>query len=551
MLCTLNIRDFVIVDKLDLEFSEGFTALTGETGAGKSILIDALQLLFGARSDTEVIRNGAQKADLTAAFTINNKIKTWLEERDLSGINCELVLRRTLDIKGRSRSWINGTPCSLSQLKELSQMLVVIHGQHAHQSLLRKGAQLEMLDAYSGLRPAAEAVKNAWNDWKTAQRILEEAREKQAYNQGELERMQWFLEDVKQLSPSRGEWGKLNEEHTKLSRYNDIIDSCQRAREVLTEADSSALELVDSAISAVGDVSDVDKKLEDIYTQLNEAREIIDSASSDVEHYLDRTDFDEGRFEELDSRINLYLELSRKYRIEPEELFEEARKTKERVVEMEGLSDLTALFNKAHDAKLVYDKKAAELSKERRKGALRMQKSITDVMQTLAMAGGSFEVAVTPLETPSSTGIDHCEFLVAGHSGVPRRSLSKVASGGELARISLAIAVTDTMSASVDTLIFDEVDSGIGGAVAETVGRLLAQLGEHQQVLCVTHLPQVASCASHHFKIEKKAEQEGLAPISTVYQLSDEQRVQEIARMMGGLKITQKTLDHAREMLKR
>ena len=457
MLCSLNIRDFVIVDKLDLEFSDGFTALTGETGAGKSILIDALQLLFGARSDPEVIRSGAQKSDLTASFTINDKIKTWLEERELSGLNGELVLRRTLDIKGRSRSWINGTTCSLSQLKELSHMLVVVHGQHAHQSLLRKGSQLEMLDAYSGLRPQVDTVRSAWTQWREAQKTLEEARERQAFNQAELERMKWFLEDMKELSPVKGEWARINEEHTRLSRYNDIIDSCQKAREALTEADYSALELVDSAISAIGDVSDVDAKLEKIYTQLNDAREIIDSASDDVEHYLDRTDFDEGRFEELDQRINLYLELARKYHVEPEELYAEMQKVSEKAAEMEGLSDLTALFNKAHKAKTQYDKLAGELSKERKKGALKMQKSITDVMQTLAMAGGSFEVAVTPAEAPSSVGIDHCEFLVAGHAGVPRRSLSKVASGGELARISLAIAVTDTMTATVDTLIFDEV----------------------------------------------------------------------------------------------
>ena len=235
MLCSLNIRDFVIVDKLDLEFSDGFTALTGETGAGKSILIDALQLLFGARSDPEVIRSGAQKSDLTASFTINDKIKTWLEERELSGLNGELVLRRTLDIKGRSRSWINGTTCSLSQLKELSHMLVVVHGQHAHQSLLRKGSQLEMLDAYSGLRPQVDAVRSAWTQWREAQKTLEEARERQAFNQTELERMKWFLEDMKELSPVKGEWARINEEHTRLSRYNDIIDSCQKAREALTE----------------------------------------------------------------------------------------------------------------------------------------------------------------------------------------------------------------------------------------------------------------------------------------------------------------------------
>lgn len=551
MLCSLNIRNFVIVDKLDLEFSEGFTALTGETGAGKSILIDALQLLFGARSDTEVIRNGCDKADLAAVFSINETIKNWLNERDLAGVGEELVLRRTLDTKGRSRSWINGTPCSLSQLKELSHMLVVVHGQHAHQSLLRKGAQLEMLDAYAGLKLLVEEVRQAWSKWREAQKTLEEAREKEAINRAELERMKWFLNDLNELSPGKGEWSRINEEHTKLSRYGDIIEACESARHALTESDTSALELVDSAISSIENVSDIDPKLEKIFSQLTDAREIIDSASGDVEHYLSRTDFDEGRFEELDSRINLYLELARKYHLEPEELYEQSVLTAKKAEEMETLSDLSALFTKAHEAKAEYDKKAEELSRARRQSAVKMQRSITEVMQTLAMAGGSFEVAISPAETPGATGKDLCEFLVAGHAGVPRRSLAKVASGGELARISLAIAVTDTMTSTVDTLIFDEVDSGIGGAVAETVGRLLAQLGENQQVLCVTHLPQVASCASHHFKIEKRSAKEGEAPTSNVYPLTHTQRVEEIARMLGGIKITEKTLEHAREMLKR
>lgn len=551
MLCSLNIRNFVIVDKLDLEFSEGFSALTGETGAGKSILIDALQLLFGARSDTEAIRTGCEKADLAASFTINPRIKAWLRDRELEGVGSELVLRRTLDIKGRSRSWINGTPCSLSQLKELSHMLVVVHGQHAHQSLLRKGAQLEMLDAYAGLKLLVEEVRGAWSTWREAQKTLEEARAREASNRAEIERMKWFLGDLKELSPLKGEWRRINEEHTKLSRYGEIIEACESARHTLTESDTCALELVDSAISSIESVSDVDPKLEKIFSQLNDAREIIDSASGDVEHYLSRTDFDEERFEELDGRINLYLELARKYHLEPEELFEQGLLIAQKLEEMETLSDLSALFNKAHAAKEVYDKKAEELSRSRRQSALKMQRSITEVMQTLAMAGGSFEVAVTPSESPSATGKDHCEFLVAGHAGVPRRSLAKVASGGELARISLAIAVTDTMTSTVDTLIFDEVDSGIGGAVAETVGRLLAQLGKNQQVLCVTHLPQVASCASHHFKIEKRSDKQGEAPTSNVYALSEEQRVEEIARMLGGIKITEKTLEHAREMLRR
>lgn len=549
MLSTLNIRNFVIVEKLELDFQNGFSALTGETGAGKSILIDAIQLLFGSRSDAGLIREGADKSDLSASFTTNEKIREWLAENDFTGEEDDLILRRTLDIKGKSRAWINGIPASLSQLKELSQMLVVIHGQHAHQSLLRKGSQLEMLDDYAGLRPTISELKKRWNAWRDALEALDEAKNRQAQHQAEAQQLSWYLEDMDELAPLKGEWDTLNEEHTKLSRYTEILEACERARATLTEADESALSMVDSAISTLDDISDIDKKIESVYGQLNEAREIIDSASSDVEHFLSRMDFDEARFAEVDERLSSYLSLARKYHIEPGELYEEMIQSRLKLSELQEIN-VTELQNKAQKSQQRYEALAAEVSAERSKAALRMQTNITEVMQTLAMEGGSFEVSVTPSEHPGPLGTDSCEFLVAGHAGVARRSLAKVASGGELARVSLAIAVTDTMTATVDTLIFDEVDSGIGGGVAETVGRLLAQLGEHQQVLCVTHLPQVASCASHHFKIVKHAESKDEAPTSTVIPLDEEERVKEIARMLGGIKITDKTLEHAKEMLR-
>lgn len=313
MLSTLNIRNFVIVEKLELDFQNGFSALTGETGAGKSILIDAIQLLFGSRSDAGLIREGADKSDLSASFTTNEKIREWLAENDFTGEEDDLILRRTLDIKGKSRAWINGIPASLSQLKELSQMLVVIHGQHAHQSLLRKGSQLEMLDDYAGLRPTISELKKRWNAWRDALEALDEAKNRQAQHQAEAQQLSWYLEDMDELAPLKGEWDTLNEEHTKLSRYTEILEACERARATLTEADESALSMVDSAISALDDISDIDKKIESVYGQLNEAREIIDSASSDVEHFLSRMDFDEARFAEVDERLSSYLSLARKY----------------------------------------------------------------------------------------------------------------------------------------------------------------------------------------------------------------------------------------------
>lgn len=550
MLESLSIRNFVIVEKLDLEFQAGFTALTGETGAGKSILIDALQLLFGGRSDVELIRQGCDKSDLTATFTINETIKNWLDQRDLLSDSSELVIRRTLDIKGKSRSWINGIPCSISQLRELSTFLVVVHGQHAHQSLLSKSSQLDILDGYGKLINDVSEVNRAWKLWQDARQKLEQARNQQSSSQEELQRLGWFIEDMEELAPKQDEWGLLNEEHNKLSRYTEIIYVCQLSRQVLSEDDTNALSLVDQAINALEDVSNVDPKIEKIQSSLLEAREIIDDASSDVEHYLDRTDFDEERFSLLDNRLSLYLNLSRKYHLEPNELYPHWIEAQSRVSELKELGNLDALFQKDQEAKKNYEELASSLNHARKKAALKMQKKVTDVMQTLAMEGGSFEVDIKKLDHPSATGIDSCEFLVAGHAGVARRPLSKVASGGELARISLAVSVTDTASATVDTLIFDEVDAGIGGAVAETVGRLLSELGKRQQVLCVTHLPQVASCADHHLKIIKSAQQENLPPVSTVQTLSNEERVEEIARMLGGITITAKTKAAAEEMLK-
>ena len=549
MITSLNIRNFVIVEHLELELPMGFTALTGQTGAGKSILIDALQLLFGARSDTEFIRQGCDKSDLSASFSVSPEIKEWLDDRELDNGEEELIIRRTLDISGKSRAWINGYPSTLAQLKDLSSLLVLIHGQHAHQSLLRRGAQLQMLDGYCKLGPKLFEIGHAWDALSTVQAKLRKAKEEASLNAERLERIRWFLEDMKDLGPSKNEWASINEEHTRLSRATDILEACQSSRGLLTEEDSSVLSMIDTALDRLGDVIDTDQKLEKIYNALTDAREIVDSASDDIEHYLSRTDFDESRFAELDTRLSDYNRMASKYHLEPEQLYNEYLTAKKKAHEFEELGDLTALEQKVKEAKEVYDALAAELSRCRKKGAQSMERQITKAMQTLAMEGGKFEISVQNTEHPGPSGTDSVEFLVAGHAGVAPRPLIKVASGGELARISLAIAVTDSSMATVDTLIFDEVDTGIGGAVAETVGRLLKSLGANQQVLCVTHLSQVAGCAENHFRIEKVQSDKDKAPTSRITLLTPEERVEEISRMMGGLKITEVTREHAKEML--
>lgn len=549
MITSLNIRNFVIVENLELELPSGFTALTGQTGAGKSILIDALQLLFGARSDTEFIRQGCDKSDLSASFSVSPEIQKWLQERDFHNNEDELIIRRTLDISGKSRAWINGYPSTLAQLKDLSSLLVLIHGQHAHQSLLRRGAQLQMLDGYCKLGSKLIEIKQAWETWSAAQAKLKKAKEEASLNAERLERIRWFLDDMKDLAPAKNEWSSINEEHTRLSRATDILEACQSSRELLTEDDNSVLSMIDTALDRLSDVTDTDPKLEKIYNALSDAREIVDSASDDIEHYLSRTDFDESRFSELDSRLSDYIRMASKHHLEPEMLFSEYLQAKKKANEFEELGDLSALESKVKEAKEAYMSLSSALSKSRKKGAQSMERQITKAMQSLAMEGGKFEIAVKEAEHPGPNGIDSVEFLVAGHAGMEPRPLIKVASGGELARISLAIAVTDSSTATVDTLIFDEVDTGIGGAVAETVGRLLKSLGSNQQVLCVTHLSQVAGCAENHFRIEKVQSDKDKAPTSRITLLTPEERVEEISRMIGGLKITEVTREHAKEML--
>lgn len=549
MLTSLNIRNFVLIKSLELEFHSGFTTLTGETGTGKSILIDALQMLFGARSDVGTIRHGEEKSELSASFTLNKATKEWLVAEELDTEEDELIIRRTLDRSGRSRSWINGTSVTTAQLKELSQRLVFLHGQHAYQSLTRKNVQLDILDHFGSLENEVEATKKAWQTWRTAQHHLAIATQEQEVQQAEKERLSWFLEDIESLKPEKNEWESLNEEHARLSRYTEILQAGERAKVLLKENEESALELVDNAISSLEFVSDADKSLEEIVTILTDARELLDDASKKVEHYLSRLDYDEARYEELDERISTYLKLAHKYHIEPAELYVMGLKAQKKWIALEEICNISALETKCHESEALYYKEARQLSQKRQTVAKDLSEKVSLLMQSLAMVGSRFVVSITEQKTPTSTGLDNCEFLVSSHSSLEAKPLSKVASGGELARISLAIAVTNSTDTTVDTLIFDEVDTGIGGAVAEIVGELLKKLGVYQQVLCVTHLPQVASCADYQFQITKKSGDETQSPESSARPLTQEERIQEIARMLGGVNITETTLQHAKEML--
>ena len=546
MLLNLHLKDFVIVEDLTLEVGPGFTVLTGETGAGKSILIDALQLILGGRGDASVVREGAARAQLTAEFDLTPTVRTWLEVNALESEDERLLLRRTVDASGRSKAWVNGIAVPLMQLRDLGELLVDIHGQHAHQSLLRPAFQLKLLDDYAHCEMELEQTSLTYQAWRDADDLLAEATGQAERMAERAERLRWMLEDLEALSPRKGEWDELNAEHTRLAHGYAIAEGLNEAALLLTDGDDSASERLSSAYARISSLLRYDPELSGIGESLESAMAILDDAARDVEHRLSRTEADSGRFEKIDRRVSKYFELARKFRTEPEDLFAIWESAQEELKSLEAAKDVEALRARRDEAWEAYRKAADALSTVRRKAAKSLSEAVTDEMQRLAMKGGRLEVALQPAEA-GSRGMESALFLIAGHVGVEARPLQKVASGGELARISLAIAVVTAQYAPVDTLIFDEVDSGIGGATAEVVGRLLQQLGRTRQVLCVTHLPQVAACGSAHWRVEKLQE-EGRTR-STLRILSREDRVQEIARMLSGLQISQKTLAAAQEMM--
>lgn len=546
MLLNLHLKDFVIVEDLTLEVGPGFTVLTGETGAGKSILIDALQLILGGRGDASVVREGAARAQLTAEFDLTPTVRTWLEVNALESEEERLLLRRTVDASGRSKAWVNGIAVPLMQLRDLGELLVDIHGQHAHQSLLRPAFQLKLLDDYAHCEMELEQTSLTYQAWRDADDLLAEATGQAERMAERAERLRWMLEDLEVLSPRKGEWDELNAEHTRLAHGYAIAEGLNEAALLLTDGDDSASERLSSAYARISSLLRYDPELSGIGESLESAMAILDDAARDVEHRLSRTEADSGRFEKIDRRVSKYFELARKFRTEPEDLFALWESAQEELKSLEAAKDVEALQARRDEAWEAYRKAAEALSIVRRKAAKSLSEAVTDEMQRLAMKGGRLEVELQPAEA-GSRGMESALFLIAGHVGVEARPLQKVASGGELARISLAIAVVTAQYAPVDTLIFDEVDSGIGGATAEVVGRLLQQLGRTRQVLCVTHLPQVAACGSAHWRVEKLQE-EGRTR-STLRILSREDRVQEIARMLSGLQISQKTLAAAQEMM--
>jgi DNA repair protein RecN (Recombination protein N) len=547
----ISLRDFVIVRELDLNLSQGFSVLTGETGAGKSILIDALQLALGERSDASVVREGATRCEVTAEFDCPPQAHAVLEDAGFE-ISDTLLLRRSVDAQGKSRAWVNGSQATATQLRALGEMLLDIHGQHAWQSLTRPEAVRGLLDAYAGL--STDALKTAWHAWRQAQQAVQTARNAQDSLSREQERLAWQIGELDKLAPASDEWEELNAQHTRLSHAQALIDAGQLALGALDGDESSrlgaetgALGLLSKAIGSLQDQSHVEPEFQSMVDVLQSSLAQAEDAAHSLQSYLRKTDLDPDRLNELDQRMSQWLSLARRYKRPPEELAALLSGWKQELNALEAASDLEGLEAQEKAASQAYQTEAKKLSQLRKKAAPKLAQAVTQAMQTLGMQGGRFEVALIGLEQAAQHGLEDIQFLVAGHAGSTPRPVGKVASGGELSRIALAIAVTTSELGEAGTLIFDEVDSGVGGAVAETVGRLMKQLGVHRQVLAVTHLPQVASCADHHLLVSKTSAKEGVS--SSVTPIAGEQRVTEIARMLGGEKLSATTLAHAREML--
>lgn len=540
----ITLRDFVIVQELELELQSGFTVLTGETGAGKSILIDAIQLILGFRSDAGVVREGATKADLCGEFDCPDHLQHWLEEAGFDN-DGTLLLRRTVDTQGKSRGWINGTPATAAQLRTLGEGLLDIHGQHAWQSLTKPDSVRSLLDAFAGADAAEASLR--WAQWRSDQKALQEARQAQATLQQERERLQWQINEVDKLSPSEGEWEELDAQHKRLSNAQALLDGAQQAVQILQGDDDGAVSALARAQALLSDHEHIEPLFADLSSVLASSLAQASDVVHSLQSYLRHGDVDPQRFEELDSRMSTWMVLARKYKRTPPELPELLKSWKAELLRLDAAADLEHLASAEAASAKAYHTAARALSVARSKAAPKLSHSITQAMQGLGMEGGKFEVSVTKSEAPSAHGMDDVVFLVAGHPGMTPKPIGKVASGGELSRISLAISVTTSELGMAPTLIFDEVDSGVGGAVAETVGRLMQQLGRDRQVLAVTHLPQVAARAHHHLQVSKRSSSTGTA--STVVTLPAHARVTEIARMLGGERSTGTTLAHAQEML--
>jgi len=548
VLLNLSIRDYVLVDRLEMNGASGFTVLTGETGAGKSILLDALGLALGERADAGVVREGCERAEIGALFGLDDApgLADWLSENGLDGDAGECLMRRVIDRGGRSRAFVNGHPATLAQLKAVGEFLLDIHGQHAHYSLLRPGVQRQILDAYAGTTALAQRVADHYRVWQVAEQAHAEALTRADAGAAELERLQWQVDELEVLAFDADVWRQTLDEHCRLAHAAELLQGAQAVAAGLSGAEPSLCDQLGALRARLAALAEIDASLGAMVELLDGSLVQATEAARELNHYADRLDLDPAALAEHEARIAAVNDAARKYRAKPEELPAQLAEARARLQALGRQADPVALRVEADSAAAAYRKVAERLSAERRRGAAALADAVSAALQRLAMSGGRLEVAINAC-APEAGGLETVEFLIAPNATQSLKPLARTASGGELSRIGLALQTVLSSASATPTLIFDEVDAGIGGGVGEIVGRMLAELGRDRQVLCVTHLPQVAACADAHWRVSKSVA-EGQS-LTRVEPLDATERVEEIARMMGGVKLTATTRKHAAELL--
>ncbi|MEZ8068290.1 DNA repair protein RecN [Vibrio sp. FF145] len=551
MLAHLSVNNFAIVKSLQLELSKGMTTITGETGAGKSIAIDALGLCLGGRSDAGMVRQGEEKTEVSAAFLLENNLHAtrWLEDNELlDGGEC--ILRRTISKEGRSRAFINGSPVPLSQLKSLGQLLINIHGQHAHHQLMKSDYQMAMLDQYAGHLNLLKSTRNAYQAWRQADNHLKELRENSQQNQAQKQLLEYQIKELNELSIGEEEYEDLEQEHKRLSNSGELATTCQQAIELIYEGEEvNALGILQSANNSLIQLAELDERLAELPNLLSEAIIQIEETNNELRTYLDSIDVDPGRMAYVEERFSKVMSMSRKHHVLPEELYKHHQDLLQQVEALDCSDDkLEELANEVENQYQSFVAKSEKLHKSRTRYAKELNKLITQSMHELSMEKAQFAIEVNNTNThPSPLGMDNVTFIVSTNPGQPMQPIAKVASGGELSRISLAIQVITAQKVDTPSLIFDEVDVGISGPTAAVVGKMLRKLGESTQVMCVTHLPQVAGCGHQQLFVAKNTKSGKTE--TQMHTLDEQQRVSELARLLGGSQITESTLANAKELL--
>ncbi|MFL1455257.1 DNA repair protein RecN [Marinobacter sp. GN3S48] len=550
MLTQLTVSNYAIAERVELQFSKGMTALTGETGAGKSIVLDALGLAMGGRADAGAVRHGAKRADITASFDVSriDEARNWLEHHELDDEH-DCILRRVISKDGRSRAYINGQPCPLAHLKDLGSLLMDIHSQHQHQSLLRKETHRKLLDEYAGVETLAADTRDAWKIWSKTRQRLNERQQNADEAEARLQLLRYQVEELDRMALEEGEQASLEQEQEQLSHADTVLQNSQQAALLCTEEDNSAADLVRQALQQLEHLPTEVPALADTIQMLNEAQIQISEAGDNLRRFVEDYEADPARLTEVEERLSAIYQMARKHRITPEELPELHQRLSAELASLDdGEGSVEQLQAELETQRNRFDELAGQLSEARQQAAANLDQRIAEELAQLSMPAVQF---VTHLNRagggePAPHGLEDVEFLVSANPGQPARPLAKVASGGELSRISLAIQVVVAQTSTTPTLVFDEVDVGIGGGTAEVVGRLLRTLGNDGQVMCVTHLPQVAAQCHQHLFVSKFTEQD--ATFSKIETLDDHGRISEVARMLGGVDMTEHTIAHAKEM---